>query len=116
MTEFQINRQIEELRQQYHEAVGADEKPSVTRELADQIKDLQEQRSTMLSEGAEECPTCGNKPIGMKKRRGEYEVGCPLCPTRSRGESVEEAVYWWNKGEYVPELDVTQNKVEELSE
>lgn len=61
------------------------------------VKELISLRSSFLSDGAEDCPRCGQAPIGMKKRPADYRVGCTPCQISAKGETAEEAVEAWNR-------------------
>src|SRR5690242_14932312 len=53
---------------------------------------LQRQLLALIADGGKPCPEDAVDPIGLKKRPGVYEVGCPVCTRRSRGETPAEAV------------------------
>lgn len=77
--------------------------------FSNKVKELQKELSDTISNGANVCPVCGNKPIGMIFRTQNvggvtvnlYEVGCLNCVgISSRGASPEETVQKWNRSQY----------------
>jgi uncharacterized coiled-coil protein SlyX len=83
------------------------------RKLSDRIKQLREQMSDSISEGAKDCPGCGKRPHGMQRtvatlRTPEvWEIGCLGCPPKggvrfcARGTTRDQAIYAWNTGKFV---------------
>ena len=111
-TEFELRRQIDDSRAEYDKAVKSDAKISAINKLASEIKDLMSEYAALLTSGAKKCRRCGNLPVGIRKGRGTYEIGCINCSAnlpddpeivvlRSRGETSEEAVEKWNGGAFI---------------
>ena len=95
-TEKQLNEKIEALRAEYQSAYS--KKPaSELNKLTEKIKAAMDERSALLAKGAKATKN-GVEPFGMKQRAGYYEVG--NGEQRAKGETAEEAVENWNKGEY----------------
>lgn len=88
---------IEFAREEYSEAVKT-QPAAMANELGQKVKSLIARLAEGLAAGADACPDCGEKPIGMKRRTGCYEVGCLPCTNRAQGEAAEEAVENWNAG------------------
>jgi hypothetical protein len=77
------------------------------------VKDLQAKLQDHLAQGAKACKRDkDHRIIGMLKRpsfidRDQieqpplYEVGCSVCPERSRANTAKEAVSRWNAGKYI---------------
>ncbi len=101
-TELELRREIDAARTTYHEA-AQDDKATVKglQELSDNVKNLSVKLTELLTKKADVCADCGNRPTGMKKGKGEYEIGCIGCMVRSRGETADEAAENWNNKEYV---------------
>jgi len=111
-TEFELRRQIDEARGEYDKAIKSDAKISAVNKLTAEIKDLMGEQASLLINGAKKCQRCDNPPVGIKKSRGTYEIGCVNCSAvlpddpeivvfRSRGETSEEAVEKWNGGVFI---------------
>lgn len=81
-----------------------------------EILALQADLNTVLTQGADPCPNCGNDPHGMRRAKdvatlGMYEVGCVFCPPTvkdnhrisisARGFSIPEAVENWNAHKWI---------------
>lgn len=77
--------------------------------VAARVKELQQELSDCLTEGAKPCPKCASKPHGMRFRTEirdgvelrMYEVGCPnpkCVDHRGRGADRAAAVEAWNTG------------------
>jgi hypothetical protein len=67
-----------------------------------EIVNLRAAVQAKLVEGADDCPNCGRRPIGIAQP-AYFEIGCAddTCSERhSRGRSVEEAAAHWNDAEY----------------
>lgn len=113
-TERIIAIEIETKKAAYHEAA-----PTMTaaeqKAASDEIKGLQQELCDLLSEGAKPCPLTGDKPIGMKVGKGVYEVGPITSNLRARGETAEEAVEKWNKGEYFIKTEADQEAVKAVT-
>lgn len=69
------------------QAAYTEKKPTGTeaelKTLSDAIKTARQALSDFISSGANNCPACGNAPIGMVVRETQegkvYEVGCAHC-------------------------------------
>lgn len=84
MNEYQITKELEIL-------VG-------NRKNAARIKELRAELQSLLTDGAQPCPDCGNTPHGIRQAR-VYEIGCLVCQNkRSFGKISYEAVENWNAG------------------
>lgn len=83
------------------------------REISGEIKDLNTQLSTVITDGADPCPNCGETPHGIPQEvglKGEtwyiYEVGCltPKSETHPQTRTIdllpELAVLRWNRGKF----------------
>jgi|SRR3954452_174542 hypothetical protein len=83
------------------------------RELSAAAKDLRQELSDAISEGAKDCPGCGKRPHGMRRTEATlrtpevWEIGCLGCPPKNgvrfcaRGATREQAIKKWNAGEFV---------------
>jgi len=102
--EATINAEMAKLQAKYHEESGTFT-AAKAKSYGDGLKSLRAEISDLISEGAEPCPACKNKPHGMlktpatDKAPAKYEVGCLNCPggRRAQGWSRSEAVAAWNK-------------------
>ena len=66
------------------------------------IKGLKADLQSVLTEGAENCPSCDRHPIGIRQPWG-LEVGCTgnTCHNRrAKGATRGEAVSNWNEAAY----------------
>lgn len=130
-TEESIRAELKERLALYHEySTNERVPPSKLRELDAEIRKLRTDLSSLLADGAKDCPRCGHRPIGHLKRFVEaqravippsregasptskdipeervYEIMCVVCELRSRGETIRAATLLWNAGEYVKTLD-----------
>lgn len=103
-------REIEQVRAEYHEKVSSGDITIREQEaLSARIKQLMADMAAVVSKGAAPCSClvqrgdkaekCGLAPIGMKRRAGLWEIGCPDCrDIRAQADSNEEAVGNWNDG------------------
>jgi hypothetical protein len=106
---YQIEKEIKTIQEDYHKKVDSLNRKE-TEKITLKLKDLRQELSEVYSDGAKACPDCGNKPHGMKKGSGVYEVGCVVCDPyeedgnmvsfSARGESPEEAIEKWNEGKW----------------
>lgn len=82
-------------------------------EASFEVELAKEALASALTEGADPCPTCGEKPHGMlhevslrKQKMDCVEIGCTGCQDhRAQGFTREQAVERWNTGEYIPPSD-----------
>jgi antitoxin component YwqK of YwqJK toxin-antitoxin module len=125
--EFIITTEIEELKRYRHSKI-TDGTMTVREEQENgaKIKALNLELQAILTEGAEPCPNCGKHPIGMHRVLC-YEVGCDVCDPEivakegydkgvrvsysSQGRTKEEAVYNWNKRNYIFDTRHIQDEV-----
>jgi len=107
-TEHQIVKDFAAAKAVYHESAQTATGLELATMSAD-IKALTIELSAYLTEGAEPCPVCGEKPHGIHQP-AYYEVGCLIgCQfevdgksylRRAKGGTREEAVENWNNQEY----------------
>lgn len=111
--ETMLARQAE-LQNRYHELVSSDGRPSETRAVSDEMRDLRIAIARAITGDAGPCPDCAAPAMGMLKTPGHvnkgqpvppvYEIGCSGdCRKRARGWTPELARERWAKGEYVVE-------------
>lgn len=109
-TEETATLAVDEALSAYHKS---DKRPEAERlELSNKVQEARRDLMATLAVGANDCPDDKIAAVGMLKRPtyydsnlelqvpDVYEVGCPLCPKRSRGTTPKEAVAKWNAGEY----------------
>lgn len=94
----------------YHKS---EKRPEAERlELSHKVQEARQGLMSALAVGANDCPKDKSAAVGMLKRPAYqdsdgidqppvYEVGCPVCPLRSRGNTPKDAVAKWNAKEYV---------------
>ena len=103
---FELERELTALREEYHEISQTATAPDLAAK-SDVIKAKMQEIGSVLVKGANPCGECGQVPIGVKRRPGVFEIGCPACTNpeslsvpadnlRSQGETVEEAADNWN--------------------
>lgn len=82
VTEDSLNMEIKSTQDMYYSNVGKINSEA-ERVLADKVKTAKKALSDFLSKGANVCPSCGDKPVGMVVRDTTdgkiYEVGCVNC-------------------------------------
>ncbi len=110
----EVKSMLAEKKAEYHELHDTLTPPQLRARSVD-IEALQKMMSDLITSGAEPCPRCGTKPVGMIQpgnggRSDEYEVGCTVCPPfkhhdgsfrdhRVRGGLLpSHAVEVWNAG------------------
>lgn len=122
-SEFEIERDLEEAVAKHHE-LSPFTAPADIAPLKAQIKELRAEMQAVLTKGAQACPECGSRPVGIHQPRG-YELRCinPGCRRpveegeeaerlnmdpgtlilwrKSLGKTQEEAAYNWNGEDYV---------------
>lgn len=99
-TEKKLLADIDKAQASYLEIVHTKPAKDV-RKKAERVRELKQELSDLLSEGAKDCPDCKVKPHGMRKSESIYEVGCLNCEKRARGGAPSVAVERWNDGELV---------------
>lgn len=105
-TEAQITADIVAARAAYQDAVDTEPRATVEA-LSGVVHDLLDELSSVLSEGADPCPTCGTAPHGMLKTEAVkdnppiYEVGCLTCDNAARGWTIPLTVERWNTGQLI---------------
>lgn len=95
---------IEAARAKYHEGAANMTMAEVAKETA-KIKAMVKEVSDMITEGAEDCPDCGNPPVGLfhDGTARPFEIGCVVDRNHRVRESLpEDAVERWNDGDYDP--------------
>ncbi len=89
-------RNMNTIREELGKAI-AEYQANESRPLSDRIKALQKELQLAISEGAKDCPKCGNHPIGLRHvvgvgRTGEwyhtYEIGC--CGIKAKASTPPE--------------------------
>lgn len=117
-TVSEIKSEIDEAVNLYRENVDKWNRAEIAKSN-EKVKSLQNEMSDTISKGADPCPNCGSKPIGIIRREVPvgntnipvYEVGCSVCaPEETKGKrkfyaahggSPQDAVSNWNTGQFV---------------
>lgn len=113
----ELEAEIDALQAEYHKLVSEGKTLVVDlEEKVNKLLGLKTDLHEMIADGAHDCPDCGAKAIGRHKtKHPEYdifEVGCPSCPTRSRGPTPEKAVERWNARMLYKEPEVIETKAD----
>ena len=89
---------------EYHEKAPKLNSEQIAAET-EKFKKLRAEVNEALTDGAKECPDCGNMPVGMfhDGTPKPFQLGCPPCGNkRVRGVLPEDVVEDWNAGNYLP--------------
>jgi hypothetical protein len=89
---------------EYHAKADKLTPPQIAAESI-KFQKMQQEISATVSEGAKDCPDCGNPPHGIfhDGTPNPFEIGCRVCSNhRVRGALPEDAVEDWNAGNYLP--------------
>jgi len=89
---------------EYHEKANKLTPPQIQDERV-KFEKLQKDIADTITDGANECPDCGNLPHGIfhDGTPNAFEVGCIHCRDHRVREALpEDAVDKWNAGEYLP--------------
>ena len=82
MTEKELQEAIASAQQAYIDGKSTGTEAEV-KALSDAVKAAKKNLSDFIATGADNCPVCSNKPIGMVVRQTQegkiYEVGCGHC-------------------------------------
>lgn len=97
-------RNLKKAQAEYHAKAHTLTPPQIAEEVA-KFKELRSGIVSELTEGAKNCPDCGNPPHGIfhDGTPNPFEIGCLSCRDhRVRGTLPEDAVEDWNAGKYMP--------------
>lgn len=101
----EIVQQIESKRAEVRAKEDTAPRPEIAA-ITRQVRELGDQLSAAITEGAKPCPSCGSAPLGMLQEvwvSGEivqtFEIGCTRCKDhRAKGVTRETTVSKWNLG------------------
>ncbi len=106
-----VRAELGEAQTAYNDAVRVKPQHEVL-PLSRRVNELRRELCAVLSDGANPCPDCGNRPIGLRhvhvvgatnRKTFTFEDGCVACKDhRAQGSSVPEAVAEWNQAKYLP--------------
>lgn len=91
-------------RAEYHKKADKLTPPEIAKEVV-KFKKLQQAIVNLITDGAVDCPKCGERPHGIfhDGTPNPFEIGCIGCGNmRVREALPEDAVEKWNKKEYLP--------------
>jgi hypothetical protein len=91
-------------RAEYHEKANTLTPPQIAAEVEKFVK-MQTDIASAITEGAKECPDCGNPPHGIfhDGTPNAFEIGCVHCRDHRVREALpEDAIDAWHAGKYLP--------------
>jgi hypothetical protein len=97
-------KKLQEAQAEYHEKANGLSPEEMSEERA-KFKKLRADINEVLTKDAEDCPDCGNPPVGVfhDGTTKPFEVGCLNCRDHRVREALpEDAIESWNAGNYLP--------------